>query len=84
MAKEIVARIDQDPLRQDLAKARATCRRWYERNPQATVREWLEILEHPWEQIRALLLEDSERGQCLRQSDPFTGILIPQERWAIY
>jgi hypothetical protein len=79
MAKAIVARIDNDP-----ARAKATCQRWFRERPMPAVGEWLEILERPWEEIRALLLDESERGQRLRQSDPFCGILTPQERWEIY
>jgi len=47
-------------------------------------REWLEILRRPWPEIRAILIDDSEESQRLRQSDPFCGILSPQERWAMY
>jgi hypothetical protein len=84
MARAIVAKIDQDPARAGLAKARATCQRWQEQGPRVAIREWLNILDLPWEQIRAMLLDNSEEGRRLRQSDPFCGILTPQERWAIY
>lgn len=84
MARVIVARIDRDPARAGLAKAKATCQRWFEQRPQPAVREWLEILSRPWEEVRAVLLDESEVGQRLRQSDPFCGILTPQERWEIY
>jgi hypothetical protein len=67
-----------------LARAKATCQRWFEQRPLPAFREWLEILGRPWEEIRALLLDESELGQRLRQSDPFCGILSPQERWEIY
>ena len=84
MARAIVAKIDQDPMRAGLAKARATCRRWHQERPQPAIKEWLEILDRPWEQVRAVLLDESEEGQRLRQSDPFCGILTPRERWQIY
>jgi hypothetical protein len=84
MARAIVAKIDQDPARTGLAKARVTCRRWYEERPLAATKEWLEILDRPWEQVREVLLDESEEGQRLRQSDPFCGILTPRERWEIY
>lgn len=84
MGKAIVARIDGDPLKAGLIKAKATCQRWLECNPMPVYREWLEVLDKPWEEIRALLLDETELGQRLRQSDPFCGILTPQERWAIY
>ena len=75
MAKAIVARIDADPSRAGLAKARATCERWFRQRPLPAIREWLKILGRPWKEIRAVLLDDSEEGQRLRQSDPFCGIL---------
>jgi hypothetical protein len=84
MARAIVNKIDRDPARTGLEKARATCRRWFQQQPAPAIGEWLDILERPWEEIRAVLLEESEHGQRLRQSDPFCGILTPQERWLIY
>jgi hypothetical protein len=84
MARAIVDRIDRDPARAGLVRAKATCRRWFEQRPLPVFREWLLILERPWEEVRALLLDESELGQRLRQSDPFCGILTPRERWEIY
>ncbi len=55
-----------------------------ERSPLPADREWSNLLDRPWEEIRSLLLDESELGQRLRQSDPFCGILTPQERWEIY
>ena len=63
MARAIVAKIDQDPMRAGLAKARATCRRWHQERPQPAIKEWLEILDRPWEQVRAVLLDESEEKQ---------------------
>lgn len=83
MVREIVARIDADPERRGLEHARNVCRRWVA-NGNVPAREWMEILQRPWEEIRAVLLDESDEGQRLRQSDPFVGILSPQERWAIY
>ena len=34
--------------------------------------------------MRAVLLDESDEGQRLRQNDPFCGVLTPKERWAIY
>jgi len=84
MAQAIVDKIDRDPARAGLEKARATCRRWNRQSPQRAHAEWLEILERPWEEIREVMLDEGEEGQRLRQNDPFSGILTPQERWAIY
>ena len=86
MAQAIAARIDADPGRAGLAKAREVCRRWASKHqgPEPAVQEWTQILEQPWEAIRSVLLDDSEEGRRLRQSSPFCGILTPQERWDIY
>ncbi len=84
LAKAIVEKIDRDPARTGLEKARATCYRWFRQRPVPAIREWLQILERPWEEIRGVLLDETEEGQRLRQSDPFCGILTAQERWAIY
>jgi hypothetical protein len=84
MARAIVSRIDQDPDRDGLAHARATCERWFRACPAPAVKEWLAILERPWEQVREVLLDESEDGRRLRQSDPFCGILSAVERWQIY
>jgi hypothetical protein len=45
---------------------------------------WKELLELPWERLRELLIEDSERMRALRQASPFAGVLDGQERWAIF
>ena len=83
MVREIVARIDADPEHRGLAHAREVCRRWVE-GGNVPAREWMRILDRPWEEIRAVLLDESDEGQRLRQSDPFVGILTPQERWTLY
>ncbi|MBN1419065.1 MAG: hypothetical protein JXP34_09830 [Planctomycetes bacterium] len=84
LAAAIVARIDGDPERRGLTKARSVCRRWRRLRDDRNAREWLEILSRPWEEIRGILLDESEEGRRLRQSSPFCGILTPRERWAIY
>jgi hypothetical protein len=84
MAKAIVEKIDADPTRRGLEKARATCRRWFRERPSPALGEWQQLLQRPWSEIRTILLDESETGARLRQNDPFCGILTPQERWAIY
>lgn len=83
MVRRIVAKIDADPERRGLAHARRVCERWVAQGI-VSAREWLRILERPWEDIRAILLDESDEGQRLRQTDPFCGILTPGERWQIY
>ena len=84
MARAIAARIDADPTHGGLDKARDICRRWNKRRSTPAVREWLDILTQPWERVRNVLLDESEEGKRLRQSNPFGGVLTPQERWQIY
>ena len=48
-------------------------------------REWKQLIEkHTWERLREILLEESDEGQRLRSSHPFTGLLTDDERDAIY
>jgi hypothetical protein len=45
------------------------------------LREWEQILSrNSQEQILAILTQDNDEGQRLRQSDPFVGILTEKER----
>ena len=83
MARRIVAKIDLDPSRAGLDRARAVCARWVGQG-NVPAREWVTILERPWPDIRSILLDESEEGNRLRQNDPFCGILTPVERWEIY
>jgi hypothetical protein len=83
MVRRIVAKIDADPERHGLAHAKRVCERWVSQGI-VSAREWLTILEKPWDAIRAILLDESDEGQRLRQTDPFCGILTPAERWQIY
>ncbi|MCE7869928.1 hypothetical protein DYH09_06070 [bacterium CPR1] len=83
MMREIVARIDADPNRTGLERARATARRWNEQSPSRAIQEWLRLLEMPWPQLRSLLLQESDEGQRLRSSAPFCGVLSQEERLAL-
>lgn len=84
MARAIVKKIDEDPERKGLRKARSVCERWIAKRPSAEITEWQEILTRPWHEIRQILLDESERGKRLRQNSPFCGILSNEERWGIY
>ncbi|GMU51582.1 MAG: hypothetical protein AMXMBFR33_07280 [Candidatus Xenobia bacterium] len=84
MMREIVARIDADPARSGLEKARATARRWHSQHPNRAVAEWLGLLELSWEELRPILLDEGEEGQRLRSSAPFAGILSPRERLDLF
>ena len=84
MARAIVATIDADPARAGLVRARAVCERWALQRDQAACREWRDLLQRPWSEVKAALLDESETGRRRRQSTPFCGILTPRERWQIY
>lgn len=84
LSRAIVRKIDQDPNRDGLLRARRNCERWLTQNDSRAIRECRSILEKPWEDVRAVLLDESEEGKRLRQSNPFCGVLSPRERWAIY
>lgn len=84
LAQAVVAKIDGDPQREELRRARETCARWMRDNPAPAIAEWLAILQQDWDHIRPVLLDASENGQRLRQSSPFCDVLTPQERWEIY
>jgi hypothetical protein len=45
---------------------------------------WRGILEQPFEEVLAVIGEDSPRMRELRQSTPFAGVLEPKERWRVY
>lgn len=84
LARAVADKIEADPARKGLQKARAVCARWLRDNPCPAVSEWMDILRNDWPAIRAVLLDETENGKRLRQSNPFCGILSPLERWAIY
>src|ERR1043165_9381490 len=78
-----------DKLRSDasvLVVARGNLDRWtkMQGRSQPYWDAWREILERPLPEVLQLLEENSERMTAMRQATPFTGILTPAERWAIY
>jgi hypothetical protein len=83
MARRIVAKIDGDPQRAGLDHAKRVCRRWVDKGIRPAL-EWSAILQRPWDEVRRILLDESEEGQRLRQNNPFCGILTPRERWETY
>jgi len=84
LARAVAAEIDHDPERRGLQKARGTCLRWFRNYPAPAVAEWLDILNQQWDDVRAVLLNEDELGQRLRQSSPFCGIISSKTRWNIY
>ena len=85
MARAIAEKIRCQPdlfgiAKHNLARWKKAQKPW----PRA-LREWEEIIDrHSVEEVLTILTEDSEEGQRLRQSGPFTGILTREERDAIF
>ena len=51
----------------------------------AAMPEWKALIEkQPWERLREMLLEESDEGQRLRSSHPFTGLVTEGERNAVH
>ncbi|MFO7535793.1 MAG: hypothetical protein R6X19_08970 [Kiritimatiellia bacterium] len=84
LSSAIVDRIDADPQRHALEEARKRCQLWLLQAPCADLTQWASILDQPWPVARKVLLDPSEEGRRLRQSNPFCGVLSPKERWSIY
>lgn len=84
LARAVAERIDADPHKEGLRRARQICARWCATSRASAAAEWELILAQPWDRIRHVLLDEGEVGQRLRQSSPFCGILTNQERWRIY
>ena len=83
MCRLIVRKIDEDPNRfriayENLARERT---RWGKLT--RARQEWLDLLKLPWLEIRGILLADTDEGQRLRSSHPFTGLITDEERYAI-
>lgn len=80
LVRRCVEKIDADPRR--LADTVAPS---VERIGIPAVRaEWRTLLRLPWQELRMLLLEESERGDRLRQNAPFGRLLTPRERMEVF
>ena len=83
MARIVVERVDVDPSLFNVALENLErWRRLHGKLSRASA-EWEQILNRPWREIRAILLEESDEGQRLRSSHPFRGIVTEEERLAI-
>jgi hypothetical protein len=69
-----------------LAAARRRVETWLSPagEPPHYARPWHEVLGRDVDSICDFLTERSEIGYELRQSSPFAGALLPQERWRIW
>jgi hypothetical protein len=86
LARRVAERLRARP---DLLEiARTNLSRWQQRNADSPsllrcYAEWEVILTRPLEEIRALLVSETEEGQRLRQNSAFAGVLSPAEVWEI-
>jgi len=82
--REVAVRLLADP-EAVLNRARGNLRRWlasYESGDEpACFVEWQRLLEtRTIKELAAILADDSDEGQRLRQSTPFPGVLTSEER----
>lgn len=86
LTKLVVEKIDADPSLVEIG--RGNLARGIGSGPQLPRQpdlEWTRLLNtHAWSELRAMLLEESDEGQRLRSSHPFTGIITREERQRIY
>jgi hypothetical protein len=72
-----------------LSVARDNLRRWIKRHAGTgtvqALEEWQRLIEtRPARELAAILTEDSDEGQRLRQSSPFAGVLSEHERKEVF
>jgi hypothetical protein len=85
MHAAIAAKIERQPKLLEIA--RNNLKRWRARWEDAVPawhEEWCKILDRPWPEIAAVMMEPDENGARLRQSSPFAGVLSAEERQCIY
>ena len=86
LGRRTAARLRQQP---DLLQlAHDNLANWSQQNANAPAllrcyAEWRELLNHPLEEICAVLTSESEEGQRRRQNSPFAGILSAREVWEL-
>jgi ketopantoate reductase len=83
LAQAIVAKLERDGVEAGVERARSVNRRWREMNSSSLHEDWADLLEQEWNLIKEKLLSETDRGDALRQNNPFCGILTHQERWKI-
>ena len=81
LAREIVRRVDENPER--LAQARLRFAEQVAARPGPTPvpwRAWTELLERPWEEVRAELLAPTDAGDLWRSTCPLVGVVPLRDR----
>lgn len=83
-ARAIVDKLERtNRIEAGVEKARAVNQRWRDMGTSSLHEAWADILQQDWSTIKNALLDESQRGDALRQNNPFCGILTNQERWSI-
>lgn len=86
LGRRTATRLRQQP---DLLQlAHDNLARWSKQNANAPAllrcyEEWRELLNHPLEEICAVLTSESDESQRLRQNSPFAGVLNAREVWEL-
>jgi len=82
--REVAARLRVDPSL--VASARARLATWSADGTlsPAYVEAWRPFLDGPLDALLSFITEESERARELRQATPFTFVIPPRERWAIW
>lgn len=86
LGRRTAARLRQQP---DLLQlAHDNLAQWSKQNANAPAllrcyAEWRDLLNHPLDEICAVLTSESAEGQRLRQNSPFAGILSAREVWEL-
>ena len=83
MARIVARRIDEDPSLLAIAYENLKQERRLHGGLSRASREWEAIVARPWAEVKAILIEESDEGQRLRSSQPFTGIVTEEERLEI-
>ena len=81
-----VDKIDANPELADIGQQHLDCQREKHAGTlPIALQQWQDIINtHTWQEIRELLLEESDRGQYLRSSHPYLGLLTFDERMDVY
>jgi hypothetical protein len=81
MTRRIAEKIRHEPELMEIARENLRLWKKIHRPCPAALREWEEILaKKSIKQVLAILTQDNDEGQRLRQSDPFVGILTEDAR----
>lgn len=83
LAEAIVREVESNSIDDSMSQARDLCLKWLATHPCFDLNHWNEILAEGWELSRKVLLDPSEEGDRLRQSNPFCGVLSPKMRWKL-